>query len=143
MKRARPAHAAHDLVENEEHAIAVANGAYPREIIGHRRHGPGCRANDGFGDKGDDRVRAKLKNLVFKLLSRAGRIIGVAFAFAPVPVGVARIDMMGLGEERRELSAAPFVPPRREGAKRVAMIALAPSNDVAPLELANLNEILP
>ena len=50
---------------------------------------------------------------------------------------------MRLDQQRAELRAAPFVAAGRERAERVAVIALAAGDDVAPLRLARLDEILP
>src|SRR5262249_28937183 len=75
--------------------------------------------------------------------SGASRIIGIALTLVPMPVCVTRIDMMGLDEKRGKLSTAPFVSARRKRAQGVAMIALAPPDNMAPLGLANLDEILP
>jgi hypothetical protein len=47
-----------------------------------------------------------------------------------------------IDQQRRELAPAPFVAADRERAERVAVIALAPRDEVAPLRLADLDEIL-
>ncbi len=49
--RAAAAHAAHHLVEDEEHAVAVANLANALEVAGHGRHGAERRADDRLGDE--------------------------------------------------------------------------------------------
>ncbi len=50
---------------------------------------------------------------------------------------------MRLDQQRREGRAPPFVAADRERAQRIAVIALAPRDDVAALGLATLDEILP
>ena len=50
--------------------------------------------------------------------------------------------MMRLDQQRTELLALPFPAADRERAERDAVIALAPRDDVAPLRLAALDEIL-
>ena len=49
---------------------------------------------------------------------------------------------MGLDQQGLELGAPPGVAANRKRAKRVAVIALAPRNDMATLRLADLDEIL-
>ncbi len=51
--------------------------------------------------------------------------------------------MIGVDQQRRELPAPPFVAADREGAERVAVIALLAGDEEAPLRLADLDEILP
>ena len=75
VQRSRPPHAAHDLVQNEEHAVAVADRADAPEIVADGRHGAGGRPDDGFRDEGDDAVGADLDELIFERLGRARRII--------------------------------------------------------------------
>jgi hypothetical protein len=49
---------------------------------------------------------------------------------------------MGLDEQGLELGAPPGVAPDRQSAQRIAVIALAPRNDMAALRLADLNTLL-
>src|ERR1700733_10785609 len=143
MQRSGAAHAAHDFIENEQHAVAVADRADALEVICHRRHRPRRRADHGFGDKGDDLIGPEFEDLVFELLCGARGIIGVAFACLSPAIGVAGIDMVGFDQQRLELRAAPFVAAGRKRAPRVAMVALAARDDVPPLRFALLDEILP
>ena len=50
---------------------------------------------------------------------------------------------MRLDQQRREGRAPPFVAAGRQRAQRIAVIALAPGDDVAALCLAALGEVLP
>ena len=50
---------------------------------------------------------------------------------------------MRFDQQRRELPALPFAAADRERAQRDAVIALAPGDEIAPLRLAALDEILP
>ncbi len=142
MQRSRPAHAAHHFIENEEHAVAIANAAYQLEIIGHRRHrAQGC-ADDGLGHKGDDLIGAKFEDLVLQRLGGARRIRRLALARVLQAVCVARVDMMGFDQQRLELGAAPFVAAGRQRAQGVAVIALTPRDDVPAPGLTLLHKIL-
>jgi hypothetical protein len=49
---------------------------------------------------------------------------------------------MGLDQQRGELLAPPRIAADREGAERVAVIALAPGDEMPPLRLALFDEIL-
>ena len=51
--------------------------------------------------------------------------------------------MVRLDQQRSELLALPFPAADRERAERDAVIALAARDDVSPLRLAALDEILP
>ena len=47
---------------------------------------------------------------------------------------------MGLDEQRLELGSPPGVAADRQRAERVAVVALPPRDDMAPLGLADLDE---
>jgi len=121
MQRAGAAHAAHHFVENQEHAIAVADVADMVQIVRHRRHGASRRADDRFGNESHDRLRSELDDLVFQRLCRACGIILVALARLLEATGEAWVDLMRFDEQRPELSAAPFVAAGRQRAERVAI----------------------
>ena len=70
VQRAGAAHAAHHLVEDQQHAVAVADRADALEIVGDRRHRAGGRADHGLGHERDHLVGAELEDLVFKRLAR-------------------------------------------------------------------------
>ncbi len=142
VQRAGAAHAAHHFVENEQHAVAIADRPDALEIIADRRDRARGRADHGLGHECDDAIRADLDKLVLQRLRGSRRIIGVALAFPLHSIGVARVDVMGLDQQGLELGSPPGVAADRERAKRVAVIALAPRNDMGPLRLADLDEIL-
>ena len=143
MQRSGAAHAAHHFIENEQHAVAVADRADPLEVVGDRRHRARGRADHRLGHEGDDLIGPEFEDLVLERLCGARRIIGVALAGILPAIGVAGIDMVGFDQQRAELGAAPFVAAGCERAQRVAMIALAARDDVPALRFALLDEILP
>src|SRR3546814_8162394 len=60
-----------DLVEDEQHAVLVADPADALEVVGHRRHRTGGRADHGLGQKGDDLVLPQLEDLGLELIGEA------------------------------------------------------------------------
>src|SRR6516225_10197268 len=67
MQRPGAAHAAHDLVEDQENAVPVADAADRLEIAGHRRHRAHGGADDRLGHEGDDVLAAELLDLDLEL----------------------------------------------------------------------------
>ncbi len=53
------AHAAHDLVEDQQHAVAVADLAQALEVARHRRRRAETGAGDRLGDEGGDVLPAR------------------------------------------------------------------------------------
>ena len=136
------AHAAHDLVQNQKDAVAVAERADAGEVAGQRRYGAERRPDDRFGDEADDGLGPDPENCILQLAQQPLDISGVGFAGLPVAVGVARADMLGLDQQRLKLFAPPGVAAHREGAERVAVIALAARDEAPPLRLADLEKVL-
>jgi HAMP domain-containing protein len=98
--------------------------------------------NDGLGDEGDHLIRAEPQNLIFERLRGARGIGLVALTLEVQAIGVARVDMMSFDPQRAKLRTAPFVAAGGERAERVAVIALAPRDDMAALRLAFLDKKL-
>ena len=112
VQRAGATHAAHHLVEDQEHAVAVADLADAPEIAGSGGHRSRRRADDGFRDEGHHGVRAELENFVFERLCGAQAVGLLALAGFLVAVGVARVDVMRLDQQRAELArGAISLPP--------------------------------
>ena len=143
VQRAGAAHAAHHLVEDQQHAVAVANLADALEVAFGRRHGAGGGADHRLGDEGHHRVGAELVDLGFERARGALGIGLLRLARLLEAIGEAGIDVMRLDQQRREGRAPPFVAAGRQRAQRIAVIALATGDDVAALFLAALGEILP
>ncbi len=78
VQRAGAAHAAHDLVEDQQRAVAVADLAHAPEIAGHRRHAAGGGADHRLGAERDHAAGAEALELGLQLVGEAGGIGGVA-----------------------------------------------------------------
>ena len=63
MQRAGAAHAAHHLVEDQQHAVAIADLADALEVAFGRRHRARRRADHRLGDEGHHRVGTELEDL--------------------------------------------------------------------------------
>ncbi len=90
MQRARAAHAAHHFVENEQHAVAVADVAHALKITRHRGDRAQGGADDGLDDKGDDVLAAELLDLAFELLRQPLAVGLRALARAAVAIFIHR-----------------------------------------------------
>ncbi len=142
MQRAGAPHAAHDLVEDQQDAVAVADLADALEVALDRRNRAAGRPADRLRHERDHGLRAQLLDLVLELLSEPLAVPARRLAGLAAPILEAGRDMMGLDQQRRELLAAPFVAADRERAQRVAVIALPPADEVPALGLADLDEVL-
>jgi len=106
-------HAAHHLVEDQEHAVAVADLADALEIAGRRRHRAGRGTDHCFGHESHHRFRPEFEYLGFERIGGALAIGCGALARLLEMVGKAGIDMVRLDQERRELRTAPLVAASR------------------------------
>ena len=136
------AHAAHHFVEDEQHAVAVADRPDALEIVADRRRGAGVAPTTVSATKAMTLFGPISTSFLLERLSGPRRIIRVALALPPQPIGVAGVDVVGLDQERLELRAPPRISASGEGAKRVAVVALATGDDMAALRLADLDKIL-
>ena len=142
VQRACAAHAAHDLVENEQNAVPAAYLAHAPEITGHRGNRTHGGADDGFGDKADDVFAAELADFALEFLRQAFAVSLSALVRAALAVFVDRRDVVRLDQQRSECFALPFATSCRERAESDAVIALPPRNDISPLRLTAFDEIL-
>ena len=144
MHRAGAAHAAHDLIQDQQRAVAVANLPHALEIARDRGDAAGRRANHGFGQKGDDRFGAETLELRLQFRAKPFQIRRVGFAVMLEPVSeTRRHQAVRLAQDRLVIFPPHHVPARRQRAKRGAMIRL-PSRDRADSSrLPDLQEILP
>src|SRR5262249_50285455 len=142
MQRARAAHAAHHLVENEQHAVAVADVAHALKIARNRGDRAQGGANDRLGDKGDDVRAPELLDLEFELL-RQPLAVGLRALVRPTSGLVEPRGHVVLCDQKGgKLLALPLSAADRERTERDAVIALASRDDVSPLRLAAFDEIL-
>ena len=143
VQRAGATHATHDLVQDEQDAMPVAQVADTLEIAGHRREHACRRATDGLCHKRHHVVRPQF-------LDGPGQ-----FGHQPLTVGLGRLigetasvlvagrHMGHVDQQRTELLAAPFIATHRQCAQGIAVVALASGDEVATLGLADLDEVLP
>ena len=142
VQRAGAAHAAHHLVQDQQHAVAVADLAHGLEVAGHRRQHAGGGATHGFCHEGQHLAGADAPDRLVQLLRQTLAVLLGRFAFALLPVGVAGRHVGHIDQQRRELLAAPGVAAHGQRAQRVAVVALAPGDEVAALGLADLQRVL-
>jgi len=135
-------HAAHHFVGDVEDAVAVAQRAHALQVAAGRRDGAGGRADDGLGHERDHLVRADALEGRVQLGQQPVGVVVLGFGRDAVAILVARRDVAHVDQQRRELAAAPLVAADRERAQRVAVVALAPRDEVGALLLADLDEVL-
>src|SRR5205814_1837558 len=143
VQPSRAAHAAHHFVEYEQHAVAIADFAYAPKVAGRRGHRAGGGAHDCLRDERDYALRTQLQQFRLELIGGAAPVFFGAFLRIAVAIFVARIDVVTLDQDRRELLAPPCIAADRQRTQGVAVIALAPGDKVAALAFATLHEILP
>src|SRR5690606_12500534 len=102
VERARAAHSAHDLVENQENAVAVADLPNLPEIAGRR----GCAAlggaPDSLGNEGDDSFRAQLSDGGLVLRGQSLPVGLQRLALTELAISVRWRDVVALEEHRSE-----------------------------------------
>src|SRR5262249_21309972 len=138
----RPAHAAHDLVEYQQHAVASADLPDAAEIPRHGGNGPHSRARDRLRDRPAHPAAARLEDRLLELIRHAYPVLLLALAFLAIAIRIARRDVPGADQQRPELGAAPGVAANRERAERIAVIALAAPDEMRTVPLSDLQVIL-
>src|SRR5690606_4309097 len=124
-------HSAHHFIQDEQDAVAVAYLAHAPEVAGNGREHAGGRAADGLGHERDDLVRPDTANGVVEPLRETLAILLRALPWCPVPIRVAWRHVIDVDQQWRELGPAPGVATDREGAERIAVIALAAGDEAA------------
>ena len=142
-KRTGPAHAAHDLIKDEEDAVFVADLANAAEVSRRGRERTRRRADYGFGHESHHRFRPKAQDLCLKRVGGTAAIGLGALVLGAVAVFVARLDMADIQQEWPELRAAPFVAAGRERPDGIAVIALLARDQAAALRFALFDPVLP
>ncbi len=138
------AHAAHHLVEDQQRTVAVADRAHRLEIAGQRRDAAGGRPHHRLGDEGGHGIGAEALERRFQLVGQTADVIGIALARLLEAIGEAGRDVMERRRQDRRIGrAAHHVAAGRERAQRGAVVALPPRDEIPPLTLAALDEILP
>ncbi|CAM2156543.1 hypothetical protein PT2222_30015 [Paraburkholderia tropica] len=142
VQPARAAHARHDLVEDQQHAVAIAHGANLAEVVAHRWHRAGRRADHRLRHESRDVFRAEFEDLLFEFIGETLRVGFVGFAFVTLAIRVARAHVMRFDQDRQERLASPCVAADRQRAERIAVIALAARDEMTARQLALLHEEL-
>ena len=137
-----PAHAAHHLVKDQQHAMAVADLADTREITRQCRHRAKRRAHHRLGDKGHHIVRSQPEDFGLQLIRNAQRESGLILAILHLAIGIAGGDMACFHQDRVIDLPPPGIAAGRQRAKRIAMIALPAGDDMTARFLAGLDKIL-
>src|SRR5262249_47925086 len=86
------AHAAHDLIENEERTVAIADVAHGTEVARHCGDAARGGADDGLGHEGRDIAGAKALELGFELVREALDVLRFGLVGILPAVGEARRD---------------------------------------------------
>lgn len=136
------AHAAHHLVEDQEDAVAIADLAHALEIARHGGHRAERRADHRLGDEGHHVLRPQALDLALELLGQPLAVGLRRLARSLVTIGVAGADVAHLDQQRLELAPTPGVATGGERPEGVAVVALAPGDQVPALGLAALDEVL-
>ena len=142
MQRAGAAHAAHDLVEDQQHAVPVADLAHALEIAGHGGGGTKRCARHRLGHERRDGAGSQLDDLGLQLASQSlavglRRLVRPAAAVLEAGRHVVHVEQH-LGERRAILHAAAH----RQGTQRDAVIALPARDELGALRLALLDEVV-
>ena len=140
---AGPSHPAHHFVENEQHAITVADLADAPEIPLDRWNRPKRCPDNRLRHKGHDRFRPETLDRVFQILRRPLAISLDGFIVPLLGIGIAGCDVLHVDQDWPEGRPPPFVAPGSQRAQRIAMIALTPGDDMTPFRGACLDKVLP
>ena len=142
VQRAAAAHATHHLVEDEQHAVAVADFADALEVSRCGLDRAQRCTDDCFGDEGDDVFGTQLDDLCIELVGHASAVEFRCLVRPLAAIRVTRRDVLARRENRREHSTPPRVAADGQRTQRVAVIALPPGDEVPSVRLAALDEIL-
>src|SRR5450756_888392 len=101
MQSSTTAHAAHDLVQNEERAMLVADVPHCFQISRNGRHASKSGTHNWFCYEADDGLWAKLLEFCFKLGGFPCDERGVRLSFGPLPIGIAGRNMVHVAHQER------------------------------------------
>src|SRR5690349_6070010 len=128
-----------DFVEDEGHAMAVADAAQDAEVLGGRRNDSAGVA-DRLEDDAGDGLRAFVNDNVFDGLG--GEAVGLVPRREPVAVVGRWEDLEEAGHLRVELGLAGAVAAGGHRAERSAVVAVIAADELALAGAAGLLEIL-
>ena len=137
-----PAKTGDDLIDDHQDIVPVTDLPNERIVVLRRGHTGGGGAEDGFGDKGGDRLAALLFDDSLQFLCTVELAFRVIFTVG-APVGVGRWDM-GEIQEVGNIVLAPGRPPGHgEGANRIPVPGLPPRDDSVLSGITGCDMILP
>src|SRR5260221_6552044 len=139
----RPAHPAHHFVENQQHAIAVADLTDTLEIARHGRHAAKARTRYRLAEVRRAILRSLGQDRRFQFIGRTLAILLSALLGPAMTIFIAGCDMTDRLQHRLIGLAPVDVTAQREGAERIAVITALAGNEKPALRLANFQEILP
>ena len=142
VQRSSAAHPTHHLVQDEQYAVLVAHGAHCLEIARHGRQHPGRGAAHGLGHEGDDAVCALGDDGRFKLSGQAQAVLFGGFIRALFTVWIAGRNVRGGHQDGCKGLTPPGVATHRQRPQRIAVVALAPRNELRALGLTDFHEVL-
>ncbi len=125
VQRPRATHPAHHLVEDEQHAVPVADLPHRLEVTGHRYQHAGRRPADSLGDEGEHGVRACRDDRLLELGGEPPTVVLRRLVVPLVAVGIARCDVGDVDQQRAELCPSPCIAADRECPQRIAVVGLA------------------
>src|SRR4030095_9412929 len=121
------AHAAHHFVEDQQHAVPVADFAHTLEVSRWRGQcAAGC-ATDGLCNECNHVFAADALDCRLQLLRETFTVLFGRFALALVAIRISRCDVLDVDQQRRELSTAPLISADRKRSQRVAVVTVAAS----------------
>ncbi len=144
VRRTAAAHATHDLVQDQQRAVAIADLAHRGEVAGLGRHTPGRGAHDGFSNERHHAPRPDALELGVELGGEPRHVLRTRFVRRLVAEGETRRHVAHVRHEQRLVEATPGgMSAHRKRAKGVAVVTLAAGDEVNAVGLADLHEILP
>ena len=143
VKGARPAHAAHHLVEDQQSAVPVADVAHGPEVTLRRRHTSGRGTDDGLGDERRHRVGAEALEFSLQLGRQPRHKIRLGFTVALFVIGEGWCHMAECWRQQWRIGfAPPGVSACGQRPKRIAVVALATGDEALALRLTAFDKIL-
>ena len=143
-ERPRAAHAAHDLVGDEQHVVAVADLADAAEVARRRGDAAGGGAHHRLRDEGRDTARSRRDDRGLECVRGPHAVGFERLVRTTVPVRVDRPVWPTVADrDGAEGLARPEVPPIANAAERLPGVAPLPRDDDLALRLSALEPVLP
>ena len=138
---AGPTEARDDLVDDQQHAVAIADLADLREVFGLRLDGSAHRRHDGLGDERRDTLRADPQDLSFQLV-RARHVARGIRQPERTAVAVDRRDVRHVQQHRQVFGPPADSTAHGQAAQGRAVIARPAADHLVALRLAPIDVVL-